>query len=441
MIELLHEGTPVTTETLSKLGVRCACHLLPATQQHPSVSSTPCSWELQKSQHGRQYLQRGDDAGKLVFALLDVAGPRRYVLRKYRCMTHRLDDGKWPVYDVRSEHFARNVIGRNGITVAHGAHFISKGHSAITPSLMHWLMAEYASTANNTKINRNLFSLWCTSYTEQFRQWCQGLSVAQRTAAAALVVESSEFMHRCLPGGQQIGAICRAVHDVVYKPWIPHLEDAAAAINGGIVSFDGGHATSQSISVDRPAATTTLSAVEAAESQAGSAGARQPGVARQRSRTYIKVIILNVTGFNGAPIRCGRLIPSESHPALEASMLQPIATARARRLGPHRATPVVACTDAPRRDFAFLTQHMQRISPAAHKRFGDFFFAVVADLPHAKWLVLSPLAVVHCDYGTMEFLTTATFSRLLRPRGRPTTARPSDPNRDQFKLIPIVLHA
>ena len=86
---------------------------------------------------------------------------------------------------------------------------------------MHWLMDEYANIANNSQINRNLFSLWRTTYTEQMKQWCQGLTKEQRTAAAALVVESSEFMHHCLPGGQQIGAMCRAIHDVVYKPVIP----------------------------------------------------------------------------------------------------------------------------------------------------------------------------------------------------------------------------
>ena len=371
--------------------------------------------------YGRKYGRQGTEGGKIVKALLDVAGPRRFQLRKYVCTAHSFENGKHPVYDVKSEHFAANVIGRDGITVSHGAHFISNSHSAVTPALMHWLMHEYATTGNTSKINRNLFSLWGTAHTERFKQWSQGLNEEERTAAAALVVESSELMHRCLPGGEQIGSMCRAIHDVVYKPIIPHLENALAAINGGIVSFDGGHATSQSISVDRPAATTPLSMSEAAESQAGSAGARQPGVKRQRVRTYIKVIILNVTGYNGAPIRCGRLIPSESHEALEVSMLRPIAAARASRLGPLRAASAVACTDAPRRDLAFLTQHMQRISPAAHKKFGDFFFVVVADLPHAKRLVLSPLAVAHCDYGTMEYITTATFSRLLRPRGRPTT--------------------
>ncbi len=311
IIELVHEGTTVSAETLSRLGVRCACHLLPATQQHSSVASTPCSWQLRTSRYGRE---KSTESSKKVTALLDTYGPRRFQLRKYVCVTHGFENGKHPVYDVKSEHFAANVIGRNGISVSHGAHFISNILSPVTPALMHWLMDEYANTANNLKINRNLFSLWRTTYTEQMKQWCQGLTKEQRAAAAALVVESSEFMHRCLPGGQQIGAMCRAIHDVVYKPVIPHLEDALAAINGGIVSFDGGHATSQSISVDKPAATRPLSMAEAAESQAGSAGARQPGVARKRTRTYIKVIILNVTGYNGAPIRC-------VHPT-------PVATAR-----------------------------------------------------------------------------------------------------------------
>ena len=52
MIELLHNDTPVTTELLTKLGVRCSCHLLPVAQQHPSVGASACSWQLDISRYG-----------------------------------------------------------------------------------------------------------------------------------------------------------------------------------------------------------------------------------------------------------------------------------------------------------------------------------------------------------------------------------------------------
>jgi len=417
IVELERLGRPVGAHYLNR-HLRC----------EGATDGSCCNWETGLSRYGRTKAPAGEQ--KIVRCIMDVDKPKLFQLRTYTCTnpdhrvaSKRIDKLVAPKYDVRSQHIAATIIGVDSVTVSHGVHFISKSQNAVTAALMDWMMTQCSESANFSKIHRSLFDLWAQHRLQEFERWVKNhrVSIIDGLMIGELIVEHREHLRRCLPSAQQLGHIVLAVHNVIFKGLVAKLEAALAAVNGGHIGYDGGHTGSTTISVDMEAATTQLDAADVAASQAGSTrGERQPGVPRSRNRSYVSAIVLNGTGWNGGPITAGKIIPSESHPAIEKNLLEPVTASRARLLGAVHAAPAVVSTDSIRRDFKWLHAYMRNVAPQAYAKFGDFFLVVVADLPHATRLLTKPLPVVHVDYGTCAFCVQATTSRLLRPAEPPS---------------------